>query len=486
MNLTQRSVTSSIYNIVANVIGLIAGLVSAIVLTRLLPPEDFGTFAFVTSIVQITLVLANFGFHPAFLQRTGGEVGVTEEVLRVVFTLKLLFSLVWAALLAGGVALFAPAHTRWVFGLMIAISFIGAQLGTLNMLLTRRVQFRRLALAQTAGTVATTLVSVGLAWRGWGIWALLCGSMAATAVRVTLLGVIRPVWRPRLGWSPELVRYFITFGSKVFGTELLLETLDRVDDIWTGVVLGDKALGFYDKAYGFATYPRQVLTNPLVQVVIGTYSELLNNRPRLSQTFAWVNMVMARANFWMAALLWLAAPEFIRLVLGDKWLPMLEAFRLMLLYTMFDPTKSMISSVLILSGAPEKVIHTRLIQLGILLAGLVTPGPLLGIAGVALAVDIMLVVGITLLYVQVRRFVDFSLRQFYCIPAVAMGLGLLAVYGALTLTGVAGNDWLTGVVKVGVFSLGYAGVLLLVERAQLRQAFRVLLNVLRPQPIPAD
>lgn len=483
MSLAQRSVASSVYNIAANIISLGVGLVGSIALARLLAPEVFGTFVFVTSVVQLTSVLPNFGFPAAFLHRTGGENGVTEDILRVVFTLKLLFSTVWAALLAGGAALFAPEHTRGVFWITIAISFVGMQMSTINMLLTRQVQFRRLALAQAAGSVMTTLVSVGLAWRSWGLWALVWGSMAAMVVRVVLLSVIRPVWRPRLGWSKELVRYFVGFGSKVFGASLLMEALDRVDDIWTGIALGDAALGFYDKAYGFATYPRQVLTAPLVQVVVGTYTELLDNRQRLSQTFAWVNMLMARANFWLAALLWLVAPEFIRLALGEKWLPMLAAFRLMLIYTMFDPIKSMVSSVLILSGRPERVIRARLIQLLVMVAGLFTLGPRWGIGGVALAVDAMLVVGMVILYAEARRLVDFSLRQFFGVPTLALGLGFLAVYGAMTLTGITANDWLTGVVKGAVFSLVYAGAVLLVEYAQLKPAFFVLLQVLRKQPV---
>jgi len=482
MNLVRRSVMSSVYNIAANGISLVVGFGGSIALARLLEPEVFGIFAFVTSVVQLTSALPNFGFQAAFLHRTGGEAGVTEEVLRVCFTLKLLFSLVWAALMAGGVALLAPEQTRWVFWIAIAIPLVGMQMDTIGFLLIRQVQFRRLALVQAAGSVAFTLVSIGLAWRGWGIWALLCGKMATMVIRVILLGVIRPVWRPRLGWSQELARYFIGFGSKVFGTSLLLEALDRVDDIWTSAALGDRALGFYDKAYGFATYPRQVLTAPLVQVVVGTYAELLGNRPRLSQTFAWINMLMARANFWVAALLWLVAPEFIRLALGDRWLPMLDAFRLMLVYTMFDPIKNMISSVLILSGSPERVIRARIVQLVVLVAGLFALGPRLGIAGVALAVDMMLVVGMVILYAEARRFVDFSLRRFFGAPTVALGLGIVAVYGALALSGIGGNDWLTGAVKGLVFSLVYAGMLLLTERAELQRAFHILLPVLRPQP----
>lgn len=164
MSLAHRSVTSSIYNIAANVISLVVGFGGSIALARLLEPEAFGVFAFVSSVVQITSVLPNFGFQPAFLHRTGGEAGVTEEILRVCFTLKLLFSLIWAVLLAVGAALFAPEHSRWVFWVVIAATFVAQQTSTIDLLLTRRVQFRRLALAQATSTVATVFVSVGLAW----------------------------------------------------------------------------------------------------------------------------------------------------------------------------------------------------------------------------------------------------------------------------------------------------------------------------------
>ncbi len=482
MNLLQRSITSSVYNIAANLVTLVTGLVSSIMLMRLLEPQLFGTFALATTVIQITLPLPNFGFAPAFLNRTSSE-GITEGILRVHFTLKLLFSLIWAVVLGLGTWLFVPANTRWLFGVLILTTFFSMQTATITILLTRQVRFQRLAMAQAMSAIARSIIPIILAYRGWGLWALVSGNIASTIVSILLLYIISPVWRPRLGWSQELVGYFIKFGSKVLGTSLLLEALDRVDDLWTGIVLGEKALGFYDKAYGFATYPRQVITVPLVQVVSGTYAELLPHRQRLSIAFSWVNMLMTRANFWIAALLWLVAPEFIRLFLGSNWLPMLDAFRLMLIYTMFDPIKTMIGSLLILADASPRVIRARLIQLGVLIAGLLTLGPQLGIAGVALAVNIMLVTGMIILYAEARRFVDFSLRQALAVPTLSLGLGLFAVQQTLAFMDVAGNDWLTSFIKGGVFSLVYVGVLVAAERKQLRHVCRYTLTVLRKQPV---
>lgn len=477
MSLTQRSVTSSAYTITANIISMGVGFVGSIILARLIEPEVFGVVAFATSVIQITASLPGFGFQAAFLRRTGGEAGITEEILRVHFTLRLLFSLVWAALLAvSGVFLF-PSQNRWIFWIVLAATLVMQQTTVINALLTRRVQFRRLAISQVADTVIGKLIAILLAWRGYGLWALLVDQIVSVVVTVMVLYVVRPVWRPRLGWSKELVRFFISFGGRVFWGNFLLQALDRVDDVWTGLVLGERALGFYSKAYGFAIYPRHILSDPLTRVVVGTYAQLTDDRERLSQAFSWINVLLARANFWVAAVVWLIAPEFIRLGIGAKWLPMLGAFRLMLIYTLFDPVKQMVGGVITQCGAPERVIRVRTIQLIVMLAGLFTLGPRLDIAGVALAVDIMLVLGVFLLYAEARRFVDFSLRHFYTVPALSLVVSIAAVYAALALPGLTGSDWLSGTVKILVFSLVYAGILLLLERDQL---FKIATTLLKP------
>ncbi len=479
MNLARRSVTSSIYNIAANAISTVVGITGSILLARLLEPEAFGLFAFVSSTVNLTTALPAFGFPAAFMHRTGGENGMNEEILRVYFTLRLLSGSLWVAGMGVAVALFAPEHLRLIFAILIGAAFISQQTTTIDVMLTRRVQFQRLAIMQAVVAVISTAVSVLLAWQGWGLWALLAGRITSVLVEVVILYVIRPVWRPHLGWSKELVSYFVRFGSQVFGSSLLMQMLDRVDDIWTGLVLGDRALGFYDKAFGFAVYPRQLLAAPITQVAAGTFAQLRDDRARLSRTFSLVNILMVRANFAVAALMWLVAPEFIHLVIGDKWLPMLAAFRLMLVYALFDPIKGMIGSLLILSGVPKKVLRTRAIQLLVMITGLITLGPRFGIAGVATAVDVMLVVGIVIFYHDARRFVDFSLLRFFSIPTLAMGLGFLFVHELLRWSDIAGFTWSAAGVKIAVFVVTYATVLILVERALLKEMLDALFGSMR-------
>ena len=472
MNLARRSITSAAWNIGVNSARVIVLVVRSILLARLLPVEIFGVYAFASSVVGITAVLPQFGMRDAFLHRAP-ETRNEEQIAAVHFTIKLMLTLVWAAALVVFSLVFTSGEVQTALLLLTATSF-GVHLAqTPRLILTRRVVHRRLALMRLADAILSTSLALSLAWRGVTLWALLISDLATLVVTVFALYIWRPVWRPRLEWSPQVVRYLLRFGSRSFLADALLKALDKVDDLWTGLFLGETALGFYSRAYRFATYPRVVLALPINLVAGGTYAELKGDRLRLSKAFFRANAFLVRSGFFVGGLLALVAPEFIRLALGEKWLPMLDAFRLMLVYTLLDPIKITVANVLTTSGSPQKVVGARTVQLGVLVAGLVVLGPRLGISGVALAVDAMLVVGMAILFWQAREYVDFSLRRLLLVPGLAMLAGIGLAWAAVAIVGLQGSDWVTGAVKTAVFSSIYLGIVLLLERHEIPRYLRL-------------
>jgi O-antigen/teichoic acid export membrane protein len=239
-----------------------------------------------------------------------------------------------------------------------------------------------------------------------------------------------------------------------------------VDDLWAGLFLGKVPLSYYSRAYNFATYPRVILAGPINTVAGGTYAELKGDRKRLSKAFFRANALLVRSGFFLGGALALIAPEFIRLLLGAKWLPMLGAFRLMLVFTLLDPIKVTVGSLFMAVGKPEQVVKARAIQLVVLIAGLFALGLWLGIVGVALAVNAMLVVGMGILLLKARAWVDFSPRRLFGVPSLALLLAMGTAYAASMLPMAAGSDWRTGSIKALVFTLVYGVVLLAWERRQ--------------------
>ena len=466
MSLARRSITSATWNIISSLAKVIVLFVRSVLLARLLPVETFGVYALAGSIVGLSVVITSFGMGEAFLHRAP-ETEDEGQAAAVHFTLKSIFILIWAAVLTTGALLFTSGETRIAL-LLLTITTGGIQLAqTPQLILARRIVHRRLALLSLLNALLTSLAALVLAWRGVMLWALLATDLVSLVLNIVILYIWRPVWRPRLAWSPQVMRYFLRFGSPNFMAAVLSTALDKADDLWTGFYLGQTPLGLYSRAYRFATYPRSVLAAPISTVVGGTYAELKGHRLRLSQAFFRVNAFLVRSGFLLAGLLALIAPEFIRLVLGAKWLPMLVAFRLMLVFTLLDPINSTVGSLFAAVGRPEQLVRARLVQLAVLLIGLFVFGPRWNIAGVALAVDMMLVTGIGLLLWQARTHVDFSFRRLFAVPMLALAFSMAIARAAIIIPGVLGSDWRTGVVKVVVFSLLYVGTSLLLDREQI-------------------
>ncbi len=467
MGLAQRSITSVVWRSVANWVSWVALFVRGVLLARWLPVDVFGVYAFANSIVAMLGIVAEFGMAGAFLHRAP-ETQDEGHTAAVHFTLRFLIAMVFVVLLVPGVFIFSSGSLQTALLVLVATTAVGQLLQTPQRILARRVVHRRLALIQLGDAVLGTLLVLGLAWRGETLWALLASGIFGVVFKFFALYVWKPVWRPRLVWSPPVMRYFLGFGSRNVLAGFLHRALDRVDDLWVGFYLGETFLGFYSKAYNFATYPRRVLALPVNSVAGGAYAELKTDRLRLSQTFFRVNALLIRSGFFMGGLLALVAPEFIHFVLGEKWMPMLDAFRLMLVFTLFDPIKTTIGHLFVAVGRPERLVKIRLAQFAVMVICLYLLGSFWGIAGVALAVDIMLVFGIGLLLLYVRKHVDISIRRLLLIPFLALLAGMALARGALFIPGVLGSDWRTAGVKGVLFVIVYVSVLILLERQHIQ------------------
>jgi O-antigen/teichoic acid export membrane protein len=465
MNLKQRSIQSYVYNMLASSFQTFIFLVRSILLARMLSPDEFGVYTFAFSFVIITKTVPLFGLGGALLHKSAESEG--EYAYRVHFTLVTLFTFAWAILIALSGYFFTSPINHWPIWIILTTQVVNNLTFTGYTILNKKVLFKRIALINISIAFIGTIAALMLAYKGCGVWSIISTDIVASIIPIFGYYIFKPVWKPNFGWSAKHVSYYLNFGKKMFLAGFLQDILDHVDDLWTGRFLGNKQLGFYSRAYTFATYPRRILAHPITAVSAGTFAELKEQRQKMSQAFYRVNSFLIRINCLFSGWLALIAPEFIRILLGDRWLPMLTAFRLMLIYTLLDPLKGTVSNVFIASGTPEKTVRVRFIQLIILIFGLILFGNAWGISGVALAVDLMLVIGVILLYWQAREHVDFSLTKLFAVPLVSISLGLLLARLAILIPGILGSPWRTGAVKTIVFVSIYCSLILILDREQI-------------------
>jgi teichuronic acid exporter len=477
----NKTVSSVAWATAANWLGVFISLIQSVVLARLLPISDFGNFAYAYSIVIIAAVFATFGSGAAFTHRTE-ETADEQNSANTLFTFKTITVSIAVGIMLLCTYLFKFNESVRLGLVVLTVSFAFDQLfiHIPRIILVRRVAHRRLAILQFVSTLLSAISAIGLSLYYPSIWALLIGGLVRTVVSFVGFYIWRPIWIPKPRWDPEAIFYFFSYGGRNLIADILLTLLDRVDDLWTGFFWGEISLGIYSRAYRFATYPRQIVAGSINQVILGTYAELKENRLQLSKAFFRTNALLIRTGFLLAGLVALVAEEFIILVLTEKWLPMVNIFRLMLFFTLLDPLKASISHVFIAVGNPEKNIFARLTQLVILISSLSLFYLLtdLNAIGVAISINLMAVTGVCLMLFQARQYVDVSIIKLFFAPFISLSIGIgISVLLALVFKNTALIP--LAIIKITSFVLFYSITLFVLEREELLIQITVLRRYFR-------
>ncbi len=475
-SIAARAVGGSLVSVGASLVTWGLGSVRLVLLTRFLLPADVGLAAQALLLLNFAVQFQTMGLNTALIHHQQAD----DRTLATYFTLRMGLVTAALALLAAATPLLDRLYPEMPLLGTVLLAYIAIELfRTANnvqaTILTKRLAFRRLSVADVLSSAAMTLVAPLLAWQGWGVWALVAEQASGTLVRTLLI----QVWRPRLGWERGAARRFWDFGKRMWAGSNLTYLLDNFDNFWVGAILGQSALGFYDRAYEFARYPRRVIANPILDVFLPTFATLQGEPLRLSRAFFRATTLMVRAGGWLSLVLLWGAHEGIALV-GPQWLPMVPTFQLMIVYALLDPLATGAANLLVATGHPGWLTRTRWVQALLFIPAVAALGRWGGIEGVALAADGMALVGTVLLFAYSRRVVSYSMRALWLWPVVAMLVISLAVFAL-------GPVWRSlpiGGALLGkslFITLSYAALLWLTERDQLLEGWRMVWGLLRPR-----
>jgi O-antigen/teichoic acid export membrane protein len=263
-------------------------------------------------------MFSEFGLGPALVQKTK----LDERTLRQTFGLVLLINFTLAALLL----LLAPligvffAEPRVVPVVQVlALQFvIGAFSIIPNVLLQRRMEFRKRSLMDLSGAVIASFTTLAMAFAGAGVWALVGGSMIGQIWRTVVINFLAPfLHRPE--FSLQGMRSLLTFGGHMTAAGLFGTFFYQIDAIICAKMLGNELLGFYSVGVQLAAMPSQKIAGLVNQVAFPTFSRMQNDIKKVGEN---VLLGVRLLCFFAFPLMWgmsSIAPEIVEVVLGPKW-----------------------------------------------------------------------------------------------------------------------------------------------------------------------
>lgn len=310
--------------------GITAQLVSllvSIVLARLLSPEDFGAVAMVMVFITIANVFVSSGFGNALIQKKDADNLDFSSVLYINIALSFVVYAVLffcAPLVAGFYEMPVLSPVLRVLGIRIPIAAVNS---IQHAYVSRNMLFKRFFWSTLIGTVISGVVGVIMAYKGFGIWALVAQYLTNTLMDTIVLW-ITVKWRPVLSCSWSRSKPLIKFGWKLLVSGLLDTGYTQLRSLLIGKMYTSEDLAYYKQG---ETYP-QVLSSginaSLGSVLFPAMSQLQNDKAKIKELTRRSIQTCSYVIWPLMIGIGVAAEPLVRLLFTEKWLPCVPFLRI--------------------------------------------------------------------------------------------------------------------------------------------------------------
>ena len=364
----------------------------AIVLARLLVPEDFGLVALSMILVNIANYFTDLGMRPVVVQTREDIRKVAHYAFVIVLTASLLFTIVAIMLAAplaealGGGPELAPI-LRWM---SLYITLEGMWVIP-ESLLRRNLKFKQLGLSQIPAELASMLISIPMAMYGFGVWSLVVGQLLGQVLRILLLwGFARPwIWLRPQKWEKEIVKGMFRYGMPSMASGMLKYFQNQIDTLIVGRHLGPASVGIYNKAFTLTTRLADMLTTSLFgDVLFPSYAKMQDSKPRLTRAYLMSTKLVILIIMPVAVGLAITAPILVPVLLGDQWLPMIPIWQVFSLYTLTRPISTNSAPLFLAVGQPRRNLTASLVLIGVMVPLLLLLIEPYGATGAAVAISL--------------------------------------------------------------------------------------------------
>ncbi len=289
-----------------------------LILARLLTPADFGIVGVAMIAIGLAKIFMDFGLGKTLIQRENQIVKSANIIFWTNITLSLLL---YGIFFFSAPLLSKFFHEPRIINVLrvLCLDFVLFSIVSVHQaLLQRNFQFRQLFFIRLGFAIISGIVSIPLALLGYGVWALVFGTLAGAMVQILLFWKISP-WRPLLNYDFQLAKQLFGFGSWVTLETFLSWLILWGDSIVLGHFLGVKELGVYRVGVTFLIFVFGIFFNPLLPVAYSAFSRLQSKREDLIQSFIKITQIMAFISLPMGVGLVLLAPSISSVVFGQKW-----------------------------------------------------------------------------------------------------------------------------------------------------------------------
>lgn len=312
-------------------------LISYILVARLVTPEDVGLFSVASAFVAMLAIFRDFG--------SGYYIATQKHLTQEGFATAFTFSLLIGLLITGLVVFIAPlfggffddARIETILKILAINAPILAVTGCLLTVLRRNFRYATVFWVNLTGTITGSVVTLALAYKNYGAYALASGVTANYLATASLSYLVRS-GDYRLAISMRSWREVASFGGKtsVVGGAQQLST--SLLEILVGRYLGFHEAGLLSRAMGVVNLFNRDFSEAVRSVTIHSFSKAFREGQSVASLHSVYLVNYSAFGVFFFSFVWCFPREALYILSGAQWLdaePYLRVFALMGMVTSF-------------------------------------------------------------------------------------------------------------------------------------------------------
>lgn len=365
----------------STVVNVLFQLVFMAVMARLLDPVHFGLIAIANVMLRFLTYFAQLGVGPALIQKpelTDGDVRAALSVSLGISALCTIAAIFAAPFIADYFVM--PMLEPVIQAL--SVNFLLGGLTAVSMsLLRREMRFKHVAIIESiAYVLGYGLVGITLAYLDFGVWALVGAVLSQSTLSASLAYLFS---RHEFGWRHHKQQraHFFSFGARYSLIGFIEFLSGSLDALIVGKFFGTAAAGIYGRASLLTQLPVQQPANIITRALFPVISRLGDQRQIASLQIS--VLVLGSYAFAISLGMIAAAPDIVRVLLGDKWLEAIPILQILALAVAPQYLAHLVGVTLDAMGAlkPKLRIQAGVLALQVVAFALLLPYGVLGVAG---------------------------------------------------------------------------------------------------------
>jgi len=361
-DLARQTVRNTIWRYSTFALGKGVVFVNTIILSRLLDPADFGLLALGLLAIGYLEIFNDFGVKSAVIYNRDDP----ERTANVAFSINMFIGVTLTALaflVAPLISDFFREDRLIPILRVLSFSFVLSSFASIHDARIRReLKFKRQIIPEVMKSVAKGIVSISLAFAGYGVWSLVWGHLAGIISSVVFYWYSYR-WIPKLEMDFALGRNILGYGYKMLIAGMFGQLQKNVDYLLIGRRMASAQLGYYTLAYRLPELLILNIVTVIGQVMFPTYSKLQNDMKLLGRGFLTTLRYVSLLTVPVGIGIFIITPEFVLVFYSDRWADAIPVMRVLSLYAVVYSLSFNCGDIYKATGRPSMLIKFAIFKL---------------------------------------------------------------------------------------------------------------------------